>query len=302
MTPFASVAILEKLALLKIAALQGPRFEQGLFRLLARGVVGADQQIADDCILSVAQRRDRHDRREAAAVLADVGQLVDVLDPARGFEDQCLEARRDRGSQLEAQRFGARDHFLWIRNVGRGDLVHHIGGYVAQHALRADVEYLNDAFLVGGDTGEVGAVENRGLQGPCYERPSAPCDALVTEGILQLVRANGARLDQYFSQLLDLWLHMSSTSPPDRIGISLHLSLAKRKRIAKGLRTPAAGPVTGQSRRGAEWQMPLGSAFAATRMRYRASCPATMRCASTVDSQTCWSLKAVHFRYPARDM
>jgi hypothetical protein len=48
--------------------------------------------------LRVAQRRDRHDRREAAAVLADVGQLVDVLDAARGLEDQRLEARRDRGA------------------------------------------------------------------------------------------------------------------------------------------------------------------------------------------------------------
>ena len=66
------------------------------FDLLARGVVGADQQVADDGVLRVAQRRDRHDRREAAAVLADVGQLVDVLDAARGLEHQGLEARRDR--------------------------------------------------------------------------------------------------------------------------------------------------------------------------------------------------------------
>jgi hypothetical protein len=75
-----------------------------LFDLLARGVVGADQQVADDRVLRVAQRRDRHHRREAAAVLADVGQLVDVLDAARGLEDQGLEAGRDRRSQLGAQR------------------------------------------------------------------------------------------------------------------------------------------------------------------------------------------------------
>jgi hypothetical protein len=42
-------------------ALQGARLEQRLFRLLARGVVGADQQVADDGVLRVAQRRDRHD-------------------------------------------------------------------------------------------------------------------------------------------------------------------------------------------------------------------------------------------------
>ena len=151
-------------------ALQGPRLEQRLFRLLARGVVGADQQIADDGVLRVAQRRDRHDRREAAAVLADVGQLVDVLDAARGLEHQGLEARRDRGSELDAQRFGARDHFLRIGNVGRRDLVHHVGGRVAQHPLGADVEDLNDALRVGGDAREVGAVEDRALQGPRLEQ------------------------------------------------------------------------------------------------------------------------------------
>ena len=106
MTPFSSVAMLEKLALLKMAFCRAPGLEQRLFRLLARGIIGADQQIADDRALIVAQRRDRDDRREAAAVLADVGQLVDVLDPARGLEDQRLEARRDRGGEFQAQRGG----------------------------------------------------------------------------------------------------------------------------------------------------------------------------------------------------
>ena len=94
--------MLEKLALLKIALCRRPRLEQRLFRLLARGVVGADQQIADDGVLCVAQRRDGHHRREPAAILADIGQLVDILDPARGLEHQGLEARRDRGSELDA--------------------------------------------------------------------------------------------------------------------------------------------------------------------------------------------------------
>ena len=134
------------------------------FDQLARGVVGADQQIADDGVLRVAQRRDGHHRREPAPVLADVGQLVDVLDPARGLEDQRLEARRDRGSELDAQRLGARDHLLRIGNVGRRDLVHHFGGRVAQHPLGADVEDLDDALRVGGDAREVGAVEDRALQ------------------------------------------------------------------------------------------------------------------------------------------
>ena len=118
----------------------------------------------------VAQRRDRHDRRKAAAVLADVGQLVDVLDAARGLEDQRLEARRDRRAELDAQRLGARDHFLRIGDVGRGDLVDDVGGGVAQHALGADVEELNDALLVGGDAREVGAVEDGVLQRPRLEQ------------------------------------------------------------------------------------------------------------------------------------
>src|SRR5476649_2379334 len=48
----------------------------------------------------------------------------------------------DRGAELDAERFGARDHFLRIGNVGRRDLVHHLGGRVSQHALGADVEDL----------------------------------------------------------------------------------------------------------------------------------------------------------------
>ena len=135
------------------------------FDQLARGVVGSDQQIADDGVLRIAQRRDGHHRREAASVLPDIGQFIDVLDSARGLEDQGLEARRDRGRELDAQRLGARDQFLRIGNVGRCDLVHHFGGRVAQHSLGADIEDLNDALRVRGDAREVGAVENRALQG-----------------------------------------------------------------------------------------------------------------------------------------
>ena len=134
----------------------------------------------------VAQRRDRDDRREAAAVLADVGQLVDVLDAARGLEHQRLEARRDRGAELDAQRLGARDHFLRIGDVGRRDLVHHLGGGVAQHALGADVEDLDDALRVGGDAGEVGAVEDRVLQGARLEqRLLAPGSVLSVAAVFR---------------------------------------------------------------------------------------------------------------------
>ncbi len=84
--------------------------------------------------------------------------------PRAGLEHQGFEPRRNRGSEFDAQRFGARDHFLRIGNVGRRDLVHHFGGGVAQHALGADVEDLDHAFRVGGDAGEIGAVEDRALQ------------------------------------------------------------------------------------------------------------------------------------------
>jgi hypothetical protein len=73
------------------------------------------------------------------------------------------------GCQFEAQRFGARDHFLRVGNIGGGDLVHHLDGRVAQHALGADIEELNNALLVGGDAGEVGAVENGVLQRARFE-------------------------------------------------------------------------------------------------------------------------------------
>ena len=66
--------------------------------------------------------------------------------------------------QFTAQRLGAGDYFLRIRDIGRSDLVHHIGGGVAKHALRAHVEDLYDAFRVGGNAGEIRAIENRALQ------------------------------------------------------------------------------------------------------------------------------------------
>ena len=151
-------------------ALQRSRLQQGFFGLLAGGVVGADQQVADDRVLRVAERRNRHDCREPASILSDVGQLIDVFDPARSLEDQRLESRGDRCSELDAQCLRARDHFLRIGNVGRSDLVHHVGRGIAQHPLGADVEDLDDAFCVCRDAGEVGAAEDRALQRSSLEQ------------------------------------------------------------------------------------------------------------------------------------
>ena len=83
MTPLASVAMLEKLALLKIALCSAPVLSKRLFGALACTIVGSDEEVTDDGVLRVAQRRDGQHRGEATSVLANVGQLVDVLDPAR---------------------------------------------------------------------------------------------------------------------------------------------------------------------------------------------------------------------------
>jgi hypothetical protein len=135
-----------------------------LFGLLARGIVGADQQITDDRVLRIAQRSDRDHRRKAAAVLTKVRQLVDILNAARSLEHQRLEAGRNRGAQFHAQCRGTRDHFLRIGDVGRGKPVHDFARRIAEHALGADVEDLDHALGVGGDAGEIGAVEDRLLQ------------------------------------------------------------------------------------------------------------------------------------------
>ena len=127
---------------------------------------GANQQIADDDVLRIPQRRDGNHRRKPASVLADVCQFVDVLDSARRFEHESLEARRDRSCEFDAQRFGARDQLPRIGNVGWGDFVHHFGRCVTEHSFRADVEYLNDALRVSGDAREIRAVENSLLQRP----------------------------------------------------------------------------------------------------------------------------------------
>nr|WP_168202807.1 MULTISPECIES: hypothetical protein [unclassified Tardiphaga] len=84
--------------------------------------------------------------------------------PREALNTRGLEARRDRGCELDAERLGAGDQFLRIRNVGRRNLVHHVGGGIAEHPLGADVEDLDDALGVGGDAGEVRTVEDRALQ------------------------------------------------------------------------------------------------------------------------------------------
>ena len=58
--------------------------EPGPFNLgcLARGVVGANQQVTNDGVAAVAQGRDRDNGWQTTAIFADVGQLVNVLNAA----------------------------------------------------------------------------------------------------------------------------------------------------------------------------------------------------------------------------
>ena len=90
--------------------------------------------------------------------------------PREALKTSASKPGRDRGAELDAERLGARDHFLRIGDIGGRDLVHHLGGRVAEHPLGADIEDLDDALRVGGDAGEIGAVEDRALQGPRLEQ------------------------------------------------------------------------------------------------------------------------------------
>jgi hypothetical protein len=74
-------------------------------------------------------------------------------------------------------------------------LVHHVGRGIAQHALGADVEDLDDAPGVGGDAREIGAVENRALQGAGLEQRLfgllARGDVASSEGLLSPRSSSG---------------------------------------------------------------------------------------------------------------
>ena len=141
----------------------------------ARSIVRADQQVADDNVLLVPQSRDGNNRRKPAAVLANIRQLVNVFDAARCLKDQRVKPGRNKRPQFRAEGFCARDHFLCIGNIRRGDFIDHFRRRVAEHPLRADVEDLNHAVGIGRDTGEIGAVKNSALQGACFHRVTVRC-------------------------------------------------------------------------------------------------------------------------------
>ena len=158
-----------KIRAVENCVLQRTGFDQCVLSLLARGVVSADQQIANDRVLCIAQRSHGYHRREAAAIFADVAQLINIFDAARGFKHQRLETGCNRCAQLNAQRLCARNYLGRVGNVRRGNFIHHIDCGVTQHALGTDVKNLNDAVGIGGNAGKIGAVKNCTLQRTSFE-------------------------------------------------------------------------------------------------------------------------------------
>jgi hypothetical protein len=132
--------------------------------LFPGGVVGADEQVADDDVLGIAERGDGYYRRELAAVLPDLRYLVNVFDATVGLEHQCLEAWLYGFAELLAEGPGSSDQLHALVEVRRRDLVHHFGRGVAQHPLGANVEDLDHTIRIRRDAGEGGAVEYCALQ------------------------------------------------------------------------------------------------------------------------------------------
>jgi len=146
----------------ELEALLGP--QPLVFGVFSHRVVGRDEQIADDRTAIGAQRGDRNDGRQTAFVLTDVSQLVNVLDSPRRLEHKRLEARRDLDRILLAECGGPQAQFERVGDIGRGNLVDDIGGSEPQHQLGAGIEQLNNPHFVGGDDGEIGAVQYGLLQ------------------------------------------------------------------------------------------------------------------------------------------
>ncbi len=78
------------------------------------------------------------------------------------------------------EQLGARDDLLRIGDVGRRDLVYDLGRRVTEHALGADVEELDHAFLVGRDDREIGAIEDGTLKGPGLQHASWRLTSVIT--------------------------------------------------------------------------------------------------------------------------
>ena len=93
---------------------QGVVLALGRLGLLACTVVRCNKEVADDRFIGVAQCRDRDHDGEAAAVLADASQFVDVFDAVGGFEDQRIKPRSNRRRQLDAQGLGPSDEFCRV--------------------------------------------------------------------------------------------------------------------------------------------------------------------------------------------
>jgi hypothetical protein len=143
-------------------------------------------------VVRIPQRGHRDYRRKSGPVLANLGQLVDVLDAARRLEHEGVKARRDRYAELVSQRGGALDHFVVVVKRSRRDPIDHVRCLVAQHALGARVEDLDDPHRVGGDTREIRTVEDRVLQ---RGGPDLGFSRLAVAPAMAMARARGRLID-----------------------------------------------------------------------------------------------------------
>ncbi len=131
---------------------------------LLLGQIDGDAEIADHLVVFVAQRAQRQQHRERAAVLADVGPFAGVAAPQRGQRGHRLERRRHRHARLRGHVFCAPGQLLRIQEQAGGLAPDHLVRGIAEHGLGGGVEQGDGAVRVGGHDRVAGVGQDRALQ------------------------------------------------------------------------------------------------------------------------------------------
>ncbi|MCY1510711.1 hypothetical protein D9M68_450990 [compost metagenome] len=139
----------------------------GVAQLLCRFLLPADvlgnAEKADDLLGRVAHGGDGELHREPRAILAHVGPFARFGTTLAGYGDQHLEAAY-RGIQRLAQLGGASVHFLANMQHGKRLPIDQVGVAIAEHPLRAGVEYLDGAVDIGSDDRELAGRIDQGAE------------------------------------------------------------------------------------------------------------------------------------------
>jgi len=110
-------------------------------------------------------------RRKAAAILADVGQFVDVLDAARSLETNAWKPGVMGGGELGAQRRRAGYRFPADRRYRRGDLCSpRRRPRTLACARRRTLKFGMTPFSSVAMLENLALLKNRALQGPCFQQ------------------------------------------------------------------------------------------------------------------------------------